>query len=156
MCGNRKYLRGIGRMASEPDIKYKIGQSVSVRATVRFVRRGNERLFLSYKCDPFIAKVVGSSRKQIGAYCVCGGEGDDFYEEYFEQKDQIFVWKVIRGYYNKPLLVFPDDLKAIDYDYELPWVWKEPVIWSCKDREALREAVKTWERDSAGRFLKQL
>ena len=141
-------------MVSETDTRYEIGQNVSVHATVRFVRRGMKRVLIHTKCDPFVAKIVGATKKQIGVYKT-SGDNWDAYEEWFEQTNQLFVWKVIRGYFNKSLFVFPNDLKPIEYDYEFPWLWKVPTIWSCKDREALRKDVKTWKRDSVGRFLKQ-
>lgn len=134
---------------------FRIGDTVEVKAVVEFgyfdyKDRRNQRLMRRVHLDdPFVAKVVGRTRRQLGKRRY----GSRYEPPGFKQTDQVEVWLVKRGLRNNPIDVLPEDIEVVDRDVQLPDRHQEQPEWSDRERDFMREVANEMPRDDRGRFL---
>jgi len=137
--------------------KFKIGDPVLVFATVEFHTRNGSRESTRMQYPfPKVGQVTGIGKRYEGELC----EGSTDFETghydplEFQQSKQVMGWLVRFGLANKEQFVLEDDIeKAEALLHPLPYQTGK-YIWKAKDREALREIMKTAPRDAKGRWLR--
>lgn len=128
--------------------RFTVGQWVlcEAYARVQHVFQGGRKLVICDFKPPVMGQVVGIATRYSGHF--------DYHEYDFAHKGTHRFWKVSQGLINKPVIVPDDRIVAAEGTglLMLPF-YHCPNSCSERDREALREEMKTWPRDDKGRWL---
>ena len=140
--------------------KFKIGDWVTVRATVEFVRDGNKRKAKRAEQKLTSGQVVGVVTRMEGEVDAeyeddgpYGGEGQ-LIGCYLAVSAQHELWEVRLGMKNRPVLAFEADVEPCGFG-DLPWLKINGYKWTTADRKRQREESKAWPRGKNGRWASE-
>lgn len=141
------------------EYEYSIGDWVRVSATADVdYHDGERRSVKRSECEPFEARIVGATHRQIGVYD--GGRRHHFgFESLGSEAPSLIVsgselvWLVRRELTNKAIDVLPEDLERIERDGPTPIRHAHQPPWNDECRKAYSEHAKHAPRDNKGRFL---
>ena len=152
------------------EFKYKIGDWVYVREKTEVGYYGSEQppIFKTAKKIPVNVQgqIVGLRRKFTGkvkspAYSY----PNEYDQNWLDVSEELILWEVKLGYFNKPILVAEEDLERyfpkekfkvmnIGQIVEtLPLLYTRKVEWTKEARESLRRDMASIPRDEKGRWL---
>jgi hypothetical protein len=146
-------------MKPKNEIKYIIGDKVTIYATVQFfydnsVRRVMHRNELEI---PQVGVITGASYKPLGIL-----ESESIVEEgmypytikYLDVTSTVFVYTIKYGMLNSDIFVLPEDILINFSSSNVPNIYCSQPAWTESSKDYLREIMKNHPRDSKGRWMK--
>lgn len=150
--------------------RFKIGDIVEIKAFTyakydesfdEQIIKNERKLFVKVFQKPKIGQIVGIGKIYLGKY-IPGNIGSPHlcYEDAdppsLKISKQIYLWKVILGVMNKPMLVADEDVISTlkKSTFELPLLYSEQPEWSEKWRKEQRNIMKDHPRNEKGRWMK--